>query len=177
MNFRLTKYDPRFRHENGCYMSDEWTSVSDIGRAFNGVILTAAEYMRIESAYVAAMMSFCAACNLDGMVIDSLEMNEPDWRKMDAAQIPGMVSIDREHDISDGLFVSTASLGSVIRSVMREEIWCRLSGAFESYIHFGYDYYSYLGSAVLTDGSFMQDPLLFLESFESPYEKEPHSLS
>ena len=37
--FRVTKYDPRFRDPSGAYMREEWTAVSDIGRTFGGVTL------------------------------------------------------------------------------------------------------------------------------------------
>ncbi len=30
--WRVTKYNPTFRDENGTYIKDEWTSFSDIGK-------------------------------------------------------------------------------------------------------------------------------------------------
>jgi hypothetical protein len=31
-SYRVTKYDPSKRDENGRYMGDDWTSVSDVGQ-------------------------------------------------------------------------------------------------------------------------------------------------
>jgi len=36
IEYRVTKYDPAWRDASGAYIVDEWTSVTDIGRAFGG---------------------------------------------------------------------------------------------------------------------------------------------
>ena len=56
--YRVTKYNPAFRESSGAYTQDEWTSVSDIGGFFDGIILTTEDYHRVENAYVAAACSF-----------------------------------------------------------------------------------------------------------------------
>lgn len=35
--FRITKYNPQFRNKQGEYKNEEWTSVYDIGKKFEGV--------------------------------------------------------------------------------------------------------------------------------------------
>ena len=35
MYYRITKYNPEFRDEEGRYILDEWTSVTDIGKEFH----------------------------------------------------------------------------------------------------------------------------------------------
>ncbi len=37
--YRITKYDPAFRID-GKYTKDEWTSIHDIGKIYNGCIFT-----------------------------------------------------------------------------------------------------------------------------------------
>jgi hypothetical protein len=38
---RVTKYDPALRvGGRGAFTGDDWTSVSDVGRTFDGVVLT-----------------------------------------------------------------------------------------------------------------------------------------
>ena len=49
--YRITKYNPANRI-NGAYMSDEWTSISDIGKVFNGIILSQDTYLKTEKAYI-----------------------------------------------------------------------------------------------------------------------------
>jgi hypothetical protein len=50
MNYvRITKYDPQNRDANGHYtLVDEWTSISDVGKSFQGKILTMEQYLAIE---------------------------------------------------------------------------------------------------------------------------------
>lgn len=52
--WRIIKYNPAFRDERGAYLKDEWTSVSDVGKSFDGEVLTFEEYYKIENAYVAS---------------------------------------------------------------------------------------------------------------------------
>ena len=42
--YRITKYDPTLRNEDGWYMPDDWIDWSDIGKIYNGNILDAREY-------------------------------------------------------------------------------------------------------------------------------------
>ena len=55
--FRVTKYNPIYRDENGFYKKNEWISVGDIGQCYDGEILTAENYQNIENAYVNAILS------------------------------------------------------------------------------------------------------------------------
>ena len=34
--FQISKYDPVFKTEDGKYIEDDWTSVSDIDKIFDG---------------------------------------------------------------------------------------------------------------------------------------------
>ena len=55
-HFRITKYDPQFRHERtGAYMRDEWTGAGQIGEAFVDGVLTEGEYRRVEGLYASAV--------------------------------------------------------------------------------------------------------------------------
>lgn len=49
--YRITKYNPIFR-VNGIYTRDDWTSVCDIGKEYNGCTLTADECVNVLSNYV-----------------------------------------------------------------------------------------------------------------------------
>ena len=58
-----------------------------------------------------------------------------------------------------------------LKSLLREEFWCRLEGEHGSYIHVGWDYYLYVGVPCVPSASIeaAQADGLFVESFESPY--------
>jgi hypothetical protein len=71
--YRVTKYDPRFRDPSGAYTRDEWTSVDDIGRTFGGVTLTAEEYERVETAYASAVVAMLAEAGVEQLIVNALE--------------------------------------------------------------------------------------------------------
>jgi hypothetical protein len=64
-------------------------------------------------------------------------------------------------------------LAPLIRAVLRSEWWCQFEapGAF---LHFGYDYYMYVGVPVPCPQSIALscDRGLFVEPFVSPYHRE-----
>jgi hypothetical protein len=73
--WRVTKYDPAFWGERGAYLKDEWTSLSDVGKSFDGVGLTFEEYRKIEDAYVSTALSFMYEAGLDALTVTYLETN------------------------------------------------------------------------------------------------------
>ncbi len=125
--YRVIKYDPRFRDATGRYHRDEWTAISDIDTAYDSVVLTAQEYGRVEDAYVAAALSFLRESGVTTLTVTSLEKpSESPLR------------------VRDGDAIEVARVGSLIRHVLREDCWCRLEGP-HAFVHFGHDYYMFLG--------------------------------
>jgi hypothetical protein len=53
---------------------------------------------------------------------------------------------------------------------LREEFWCRLETE-DRFLHFGYDYYMYVGVKTTCSASitFAREVGLFVEQFDSPY--------
>lgn len=48
--YRVTKYNPAFRID-GKYTRNEWTSISDIGKNYDGETFTLSAYEKVESHY------------------------------------------------------------------------------------------------------------------------------
>ena len=71
--YRITKYDPGKRGQDGAYLVDEWTCAGDIGRKVRGEKLTAADYLRMEDNYVTAMLRFFDASGLPHLRVTCLE--------------------------------------------------------------------------------------------------------
>lgn len=46
--YRISKYNPQYRNEEGCYTKNEWTSYSDIGTIYEGRKFTKEEYLYVE---------------------------------------------------------------------------------------------------------------------------------
>lgn len=125
--YRVTKYNPEFRNQYDHYTKDEWTMFKQIGDTFSRIVLTVDEYQRVENAYVQVALSFFRESGLTSLKVAGLE----NYQK-------------RTLDFSNDDVLPLDRIGVVIRSILREEYWCRLeeNGAF---LHFGWDYYMYIG--------------------------------
>ena len=165
--WRITKYDPVYRNAAGAYLRDEWTSVSDIGKYFDGKALTVEEYRAVEDAYVSTALRFLSEVNLNCLKVTSLETHNV--AKADASL---------NHDallnpalVTEGMIVCDETLDDVCRLVLREVIWCRLESPSGFHIHFGWDYYMYIGSPSASEESlgYGKEQGLFIEPMASPY--------
>jgi hypothetical protein len=125
--YRVTKYSPAFRDRLGHYTKFEWTMFSQIGQTFSGVALTPDEYERVEDAYMQAALSFLRESGLLSMRIAGLE--NPRKRPL---------------DLQNDTVLPLERIGEIIRHILREEYWCRLEGG-DGFLHFGWDYYMYVG--------------------------------
>ena len=151
--YRVTKYDPALRSTDGTYPLDDWTSRSDIGKLFGGALLTEDSYLSTEHAYLQAASAFLAEAKILQLKIVGLENYN-----------------ERPHAPSAGSTVESADVPTLLRSLLREEFWCKLEGP-SSFIHVGYDYYMYVGVPhECTNASVLTRSLgLFVETFHSPY--------
>lgn len=154
--FRVTKYDPSLRAETGAYTKNEWTSFSDVGRQFDGETLSEAEYLRVESAYVEAARAFLGEDGASEFRVVGLEIRG-----------------DRPNPPIEGSLVPVHQVESIARSVLRNEFWCKLE-ADGQFLHFGWDYYMYVGVVSPCERAIQQatDLGLFVEEYDSPYLSE-----
>lgn len=60
--WRVTKYDPKNRDSKGIYLTDEWTSYSEIGQTIDNKKITYENYLKTEDAYVSSIILFME-CN------------------------------------------------------------------------------------------------------------------
>ena len=151
--YRVTKYDPALRDAAGAYTKEDWTSFSDIGRSCGSATLTEEDYVRVESSYIDIAKKFLAE---DGC---------PTLRAVGFENRAGFAEAPTE-----GALISEKDLPVVCRSILREEFWCRLE-ADGRFLHFGYDYYMYVGvkSECPTSIAAAATVGLFVERYESPY--------
>ena len=165
--WRITKYNPTFRDKCGTYLKDEWTSVSDVGKSFDGAVLTFKEYREIEDTYVSTALSFVSEAGLDRLTITYLETHRvSEARAEDLQDIAFDPKLARK-----GMALSGEDLADVCRLVLREIFWCKLEAESGFYIHFGYDYYLYIGSPVASEKAIGcgKRQELFVEEVASPY--------
>jgi len=164
--WRITKYNPDNRDVNGFCRKDDWTSVSDIGKKFNGVTLTFEEYLRYENAYIDAVLQVMHGNDIESLSVVALEKNGyfnfKDFPAQESKRFYNSLSLSRDLPLH--------SVAQITRFALREVVWCKL-GCEQMYVHFGYDYYMYIGSekplekelnSLINNG-------LFVENFISPY--------
>ena len=125
--YRVTKYNPAFRDQWGHYTRAEWIMFKDIGETYSGVLFTREEYERVEEAYVQAALSFLRESGLSSIRVAGIENHSKQPLDFDNNSV---LPLDR--------------IGEIIRRTLREEIYCRLEGS-ECFVHFGWDYYMYIG--------------------------------
>lgn len=154
--YRITKYNPVSRDESGAYRLAEWTAFSDIGKEFSGVRLDEAEYLRVESAYLAAVQSFLEEAKLPSLVVKGLE-----WDRSNP--VPAFVA--------EGAALTILQCVAFSRLALREALWGRLVIPGKAYLHFGHDYYLYIGVPVACRCSIAAAERngLFVEPFRSPH--------
>ena len=150
--YRVTKYNPAFRDQWDHYTRAEWTMFKDIGKTYSGVLFTREEYERVEEAYVQAALSFLRESGLSSIRVAGIENRSKQPLDFDGDSV---LPLDR--------------IGEIIRRTLREEIYCRLEGS-DCFIHFGWDYYMYIGvpHPCLRAQARAAELDLYVEEFASP---------
>ncbi|WP_320670049.1 hypothetical protein [Patulibacter defluvii] len=123
----MSRHAPAARQESPVWES--WTEIADVGDTFNGIPLTLAEYVSVESAYVSAALRFAFESGVEVLEIPFVGSSPPGF---------GVVAGHR---------VPRSDLGALVRANLRAELDCTLrgiDGGFE--VSFGYDLYMYVAS-------------------------------
>lgn len=149
--YRVTKYNPKYRDGDGVYIHDEWTSYSDIGKT-----VPKSEYERIENAYIESARLFLKEQGISQITVEYLE-NSQNYIEPDLPLVTGTI-------------LNLDELKKVLKGILRERYWAKLSTK-NSFLHFGYDYYMYIGvpNEPKRAIKFAESLGLFVEDFPSPY--------
>jgi hypothetical protein len=167
--WRITKYDPARRDGSGAFRGEGWTSWADIGRQFNGRVLTLSDYLETEDRYAAAALAFFRRAGVPRLAVEGLE--RPDDPPPRAVEY-GLADLLHEgRPLHEGQRLAEAAVARTVRLMLRELVWCRLEAPGRFFIHVGYDFYMYVGSrADMPDAVEDAQALgLYVEQFDSPY--------
>ena len=144
----IVKYNSIFYNADGAYCRDEWTSVSDIGKNFNGKVLTAEEYLMVEGCYIDAACDIIQISDSDKLIIEYIEKDEK-WieQQMKSSKIP-------THDLSllpiikklnQGCELNISEFRVAAQLCLREYVYIVFCDTNHSLkIDLGYDYYMYI---------------------------------
>ncbi|MDF9825531.1 hypothetical protein M2475_001978 [Breznakia sp. PF5-3] len=145
MKYRITKYNSQYRVENGAYSVDDWTSVGEIGKEFNGTKLSLEMYLRVEKKYLDSISIIFKNFNSKNIIVKKMEkyfsFEEIKKKTFDmpyskTEKIFKKAKNEMILDLDEALILATL--------VLRELIWCEFTDINNKFkIQFGYDYYMY----------------------------------
>jgi len=152
--YRISKYDPRYRDENGKYIVDDWTSFSDVNQEILGAILSIKEYETTEINYLTLLNKIFIQSGCKRLRIveyENASNNSLPWY--------------------DGQMLNTnEEIALFAKDCLRELCWGKLVGK-RLFIHFGYDYYMYVATQEHLEKiqSLTKENGLYCEKIMSPY--------
>ena len=161
--WRVTKYNPLHREDgaNSPYTVDTWTQVEDLQESKVSV----EEYKKVEDSYVNACMLFAKDTGLDTVkVVDFInDMDSSEVLIEHKLDLP-----DRRDELEE---IPVEELADLVRKNLRGILYCKIEGENSFYIHFGYDFYMYIGSEFSCESAInlVEESGLFVEKFVSPY--------
>jgi hypothetical protein len=146
--WRISKYDPAWRDENYAYLRDEWNSVGDIGRSFEGVTLDAATYLATETALVEAVRAFMADADVQALTVTGFEGPSPeDYERLDKGALPDSHELAwRMRQLHESDEVTGPVIDQVLRLLLRQVFWCRLVDAQRFAVHCSEYLYVHIGT-------------------------------
>ncbi|NET61271.1 MAG: hypothetical protein F6K47_35635 [Symploca sp. SIO2E6] len=167
--WRVTKYNPRFRNRQGVYQVEDWTCVSDIGKTFNGHRLELEEYLATEERYVLTAMHFLEESGLSSLEVRELEADQEVSPTVKHIGLDNLLLQGSE--LHEKQKLSKTEIARACRLNLRNLLWCKLEETGKFFIHFGYDYYMYVGSLLPCPDSisYSQEIGIFVETMSSPY--------
>ena len=148
--YRISKYNPEFRDQQGRYMKqEEWTSISDIGKLkdSNGNILTIEEYLKVENAYIQTCKKFFELNSVESLKIVNVNFHEV----VKDSDSPQDVELQNFlNSFAEKQEVNSSEIKSAIQTVLRELGDFQLQSETLA-IAAGYDYYLYIASELEFD--------------------------
>lgn len=171
MNYqwRVTKYNPDFRDKNGYYtLIEEWICPSEIGEIINGKEFTLDDYLRVETAYINAVIRFLEDSEVNSLRILGLE--KTDISKEDKSSVLYEPEFDQVV-LKEDLKVNKNEIRLICKMILRNFLWCKLYSKDHFFVHFGWDYYMYIGSYINCPSAieFARNNGLFVEESISPH--------
>ncbi len=159
-SWRVTKYDPVNRDTDGRYLDDqEWICYSEVGKK-----VSLEEYQETEQMYVNAIRSFMDEMGLEQAYVIALEQWKDEVQKQNASEMLSRIWIGKRIPLEE--IQQLASL------TLRNAIWCKIAFKRQFFVHFGYDFYMYIGAGRECTKAIdeVTKSGLFVEECASPYQ-------
>ncbi|AEB75053.1 hypothetical protein [Clostridium botulinum] len=169
--WRITKYNPIYRNKYGAFLKEEWTSIFHVGKIFDGKKVSLNEYLLIEELYIKAIIEFINFLKISSLKVCGLEKYQESIQTDKYPEIYTIQMIEIFKTIKNEDDISVNKIGDLVKLILREHLWCKLENENKMFIHFGYDYYMYIGSDSKCDYIInkIEHMGLFVEKIKSPY--------
>ncbi len=144
--YSITKYNPIYRDNKHAYVKDEWTSITDIGKIYDGKPFTIQEYLDVEAKYIEAIKIIMGLNNCNTLYIRKLKKHK-DISYFNQETSKQLFSY--YESLKNGLFITAQSLPFIMKIILRNLSWCELVNIEKKlYVRFGYDYYMFVNTKV-----------------------------
>ena len=100
----IVKYEPQYYDENGAYQKDEWTCFFDIGKEYEGKVVTMEDYLDVENRFIAVTRAILEAAGCTYVTL-------------------GYVEAIRGKRVKEGMRVRVQKIDHYIRLVLRGKVW------------------------------------------------------
>lgn len=147
------------RDVDGSYLNHEkWTCFSEIEAK-----VSMEEYQITEGKYLNAITTFMAEMGLNRVYVFALEQWSDEVRNQNANEFLSKIWI--------GKAVAAQEVRELAKLTLRNAIWCKLGLKKQFFVHFGYDYYMYIGASqdCKEAKEVVKETGLFIKDFKSPY--------
>jgi hypothetical protein len=174
--WRITKYNPNFRDNRGNYLKEEWNSISDVGNLISdsGVRISIQDYILVEERYVKAIFNIMNCLNIQKLAVNGLEKWDDTLDTSDFSLLYSDKMKRLYNEIKDGIWIDREQVSDICRLILREKIWCKLNCDGRMYVHFGHDFYMFIGSEKRCSDTIgnIKKSGLYVEDFISPINDE-----
>ena len=121
--YLITKYDPCFRNEFRAYTKNEWTSIYDIGKVYDGIVFTPAMYVETENRYADVLRFLMSAKRVSRFIVMGLEK-----RNSNNSNLVFYTALQSElkKNICEGMSLSKDMAIEVLRLCLRGDIFCHV---------------------------------------------------
>ncbi|AJH01451.1 hypothetical protein LF65_04922 [Clostridium beijerinckii] len=142
VRYRISKYNPVYRDEDGNYTREEWTAISDVEKTINGDKLSLEEYLDIESKYIIILDNILNELSIENLYV--MELEEQKNSINDEYVFTGFTKeiVRKISSLEEGQQLNRKEINYIIKAMLREIVWCGLySKTIHVIIKSGFDFY------------------------------------
>jgi hypothetical protein len=148
--WRISKYDPKYRDRDGSYQLDDWIDVSQLGQTVQGVMFSLEQYLAVEARYIDVALSYTYESGSPALTVKCFE---PPPEQIEEVY-PWLVEFNLLHPmplvrtLHEGYILSGSEVRLALETLLRGISSFTVECEREFYLEVGWDYYLYIGSLV-----------------------------